>query len=527
MVSSASKLLCVLLVVLAGAGYGLDLDSLLARSVGGHQAVQTLSDLGSYRMVGEVTINDAMTGRVIQVVEIPSRTYTRMDMPIGTLEQAYDGTTGRAWTRDHTGQVTSVGGFQLQQMRKGLYFDVFAHLFPDRLEGDREYKGLDTVDGEVYHRVDFYPLGLDTVTAWLDTSTALIRRMRQSLDELPALMKPLEYDTVQGVLFPRVVSMEAIGAPLKMEFVYDTISLEESVNDSLFLMPGSDATAIHFADEQAKAIAPLRYDRGHLKVKAALNGRTAWFILDSGASANMLDRTYVDDLGLESVGTLPAKGVAGYEEVALVEIDSLRLGAVTLFDMNAGVLDLSVLGLGPSDSTPFAGVLGYDFLSRLPLLIDYDSQTLTMYHPDSSGALPDEGERVDFHLTMQIPTVSANLDGFEGDFVVDLGNPFGLLVHPSFVKKHGLDRVLADIKDIDTAVGGIGGRVGGKSATADQFYLGPVLLSDLRVLMLESETGLAGSRQLAGNIGNLILENFRLLLDYPRSRLVLLQKTEK
>jgi hypothetical protein len=49
-------------------------------------------------------------------------------------------------------------------------------------------------------------------------------------------------------------------------------------------------------------------------------------------------------------------------------------------------------------------------------------------------------------------------------------------------------------------------------------------LSDLRVLLLDTQAGLAGSRQLAGNIGNLILENFRLLLDYQRSRMILFEQ---
>lgn len=527
MLARLATLLALIIGTLPAATLCLDLDSLLARSVGGPQAMLTLDKLESYRMVGRVTINDAMTGRVVQVIDIPDRSYTRMEMPIGTLEQAYDGERGTGWTRDHTGQVTRTAGFQLQQMKKGLYFDVFAHLFPERLEGNREYGGLDTVDGNVYHRIDFYPLNLDTVTVWLDTSTALIARISQKLDEMPALVWPGEYDTVRTVLFPTRVRMEAVGSPLIMEFVYDTISLDQPLDDSVFAMPGSEAVEVRFAGGLAKVVAPLKYERGHLKVKATINGRTAWFILDSGASSNMLDRAFVDDLDLKSVGTLLAKGISGYEEVTLVEVDSLQLSALTIFDMNAGVLDLSALGLGTADSLSFAGVLGYDFLSRIPLLIDYEGQTLTLHHPDSSAALPSGGESVEFHLTMQIPTVSGSLAGNTGDFVVDLGNPFGLLVHRSFVEKHDLTQILADIENIDAAIGGVGGQVDGKSARIEQFYLGSVLLSDLRVLLLDSETGLAGSQQLAGNIGNLVLENFRVLLDYPRSRLVLLRKAEE
>ncbi len=527
MIARLVTITALLVAAMPGPGSCLDLDSLLARSVGGPQAILTLHQLESYRMVGRVAINDAMTGRLVQVIEIPNRSYTRMEMPIGVLEQAYDGATGSGWIRDHTGQVTRAEGFQLQQMKKGLYFDVFAHLFSERLEGGREYIGIDTVDGSVFHRVDFYPLNMDTVTLWLDTETALVKRISQKLDEMPALVWPGDYDTVRTVLFPTRVRMEAVGAPLTMEFVYDTIVLNQPLERDVFAVPGSEAVDVRFTGGKAVVVTPLEYERGHLRVKAAINGQTAWFILDSGASANMIDKTFAAHLDLDPVGTLPAKGIAGYEEVALAVIDSLRLDALTLFGMKAGVLDLSALGLRTSDSPPFAGILGYDFLSRIPLLIDYENQTLTLYHPDSSAALPAGGESVKFHLTMQIPTVSGNLAGFTGDFLIDLGNPFGLLIHPSFVQKHDLTRVLADIEDIDSAVGGIGGPVSGKSARVDQFYLSSVLLSDLRVLLLNTESGLAGSQQLAGNVGNLVLENFRVLLDYPRSRLVLLKKADE
>ena len=69
--------------------------------------------------------------------------------------------------------------------------------------------------------------------------------------------------------------------------------------------------------------------------------------------------------------------------------------------------------------------------------------------------------------------------------------------------------------------GGVGGSVPGYSAFAASFAMGDVRIFSLRLLVTESSAGLAGSQQLAGNIGNLLLEQFRVLFDYKNSRLVL------
>ena len=47
-----------------------------------------------------------------------------------------------------------------------------------------------------------------------------------------------------------------------------------------------------------------------------------------------------------------------------------------------------------------------------------------------------------------------------------------------------------------------------------------MLVQSLKVLIPEFSGGLAGSEELAGNIGNLLLENFSVLFDYGNSRLI-------
>jgi hypothetical protein len=122
---------------------------------------------------------------------------------------------------------------------------------------------------------------------------------------------------------------------------------------------------------------------------------------------------------------------------------------------------------------------------------------------------------------MQVPVISGELNSIPGEFVVDLGNAFGLILHRHFIDENDLESKLDDVRDLKGLVGGIGEAVSGKSAYAASFRVGEVGLQSIRVLLADSALGIAGSEQLAGNIGNLVFENFRVLLDYSGSRLIL------
>jgi hypothetical protein len=55
---------------------------------------------------------------------------------------------------------------------------------------------------------------------------------------------------------------------------------------------------------------------------------------------------------------------------------------------------------------------------------------------------------------------------------------------------------------------------------ADSLRIGDIRIDSLRVIIPETSGGLAGSEELAGNIGNRVLENFRLLLDYGSRQVI-------
>ena len=513
------RLLIILLCIVSAAvsAETIDLDSLFVQSVGGPEAVDSLRHMTSYRAEGTMNLMGT-EGSFVEYFVPPDRFYSEIEIGAMKLVQAYDGHT--AWQIDMNGQVSELQGFERDAVHKGLYFNSHSYLFNDRFEGSYEYKGETTRDSIRYHVVAFIPLNKDTVTAYFDFDSGLLSESIGFVDELAMHTYYRNVTSVGGILWPTEVDVVAKGAPVSIKATYEIISLNEPVDLVIFRMPTDDGESADFPAGLDSVVVPFRYHVGHIELPVLVNGNIKlWMILDTGASANIFNKSICDQLGLEVVGKLAAKGISAYEEVDMVQVDSIRIGSLVLRDQIAGSLDLSALSSAGPDGAPFGGVLGYGFLSRFPVLVNYQDSTLTVYNPESFKP-GDGGMEVDFHLTMKVPTVRGELNGLPGDFIVDLGNAFGLVIHHRFAETHHLDSLLDHVEPIPQMIGGVGGSISGRSAFAATFRVGDVLVQSLKVLIPDSSGGLAGSEELAGNIGNLVLENFEILLDYANSRLI-------
>lgn len=498
------------------ASYGLDLDSLLVKSVGGPEAVAKLKQLQSFEITGSLDIN-GLKGNFRELFGAPDKFYLEADFGGFRLVQAYDGQT--AWQTDQNGQTEILSGFERLELIKNLYFESYAYLFPDRVEGSREYRGIVSKDGRDYHEVWLSPMNEDTVSVLFDTESGLRYLMTSRIDNMLTEATVDRYDTVQGIVFAAISRSVAPEVPMTSIFEAKSIILDPQIEPSLFSPPISDKIDFRFPDGAEAVTIPIEYKRGHIRVPVTINGKKkAWFILDSGASSNIFHKPFVSNLNLEVVGSIPAKGFGGYEDAQMLRSDSLQIGALTLYNQVSGALDLSALDYKREGQ--FGGLLGYDFLSRFPVMVDQHGGKLTVFNP-VTFVPPDSGVEIPFYMTMQVPTVAAELNGIPGNYIIDLGNAYGLIVHKKFSDDNQLEQMLDNVTDVDSRIGGVGGELSGKTAFAASFQMGDVLIQSIRVILPETTFGLSGSEDLAGNIGNLVLEQFRTLFDYKNSRLIL------
>lgn len=504
-------------VLIVSQVHAFNLDSLLIASIGGPEAYDSLRHLSSSRVEGSINLN-GQQGQFLQYFVPPTSFYLEVRFDEFRLVQAYDGQT--AWQIDLNGRMSELDGFEKRELLKNVYFESFSYLLPKRLAGGKEYRGETVRDGQTYHVVAFFPLNNDTVVAYYDAQSGLSKLLVSRLDNLNTVTTIDNYQEVSGILVPFNSKATFEGVPLFTEFTAETVVLNDYVDTTIFSMPVTVQVDYFFPEGARYVEIPFEYHAGHIKLPVTVNGRRRLsFILDSGSSANIIHKPLADMLNLPIAGTLPARGLGGFENVELVKTDSLSIGRLTLYNQLAGSLDLSLLGRTSVQDENWGGVLGYDFLSRFPMMINYQESTLIVYNPDRFEP-PQGGTEVDFYLTMLVPTVRGELNGIPGEFIIDLGNAFGLIIHHQFAKLHNLEEKLDDLRDNREMFGGIGGSVAGKTAYAATFKVGNILIQSLRVMLPDSTSGLTGSEELAGNIGNMILENFRLLLDYENGRLV-------
>jgi hypothetical protein len=510
-------MLTLTLWLIAAPARPLDLDSLLIASVGGPEALERLKKVSSIYSTGKAEISN-LEGTFQSWYRAPH--YYRLHLDLGSFSviTGHDGRT--TWQQDHNGQVSELTGLQKRKVLGQLYFESYSYLIEGRLPGEVVYMGDTIREDSGYHQVAFVLPEADTTRAFFCAHDGLRRHVLGWTDNLETNTRIGDYRSVEGVRLPFYSHATTPAVPLTAEITLDSVVFDRPVDTAFFSMPAIDRTGFRFDSPESTIVIPFTYWRGHIYVEVTVNGRhRALFMLDSGASSTLLHDPWAAGLDLPKGGSVPVRGLSGFGEVQLVRLDSLTIGAITLLDQVSGRIDLSAIVRQAPPGRQFGGSLGYDFLSRCPVLVNYADSTLTFFDPQGFQR-PAGGVEIGFHTNWSVPTIRAEIDGVPGDFLVDLGNALGLMIHPEFARKYRLDTVLTDFADISQQVTGIGGTLGGRTALAQALSFGPIRIEALRVILPDATGGISGTTELAGNIGNLILEDFAVLFDYEQGRLV-------
>lgn len=116
-----------------------------------------------------------------------------------------------------------------------------------------------------------------------------------------------------------------------------------------------------------------------LLVGVQINGAGPYnLVLDTGATLTCIDERLARELALPrktgAVGL--GAGVGGSGRVALVQVDSIRVGSSTVTNLTACVLDLRHLrDLGAGGVN---GLLGLNFLSTFHVTLDFEQRLMTL-----------------------------------------------------------------------------------------------------------------------------------------------------
>ena len=188
--------------------------------------------------------------------------------------------------------------------------------------------------------------------------------------------------------------------------------------------------ALHASPPVVPATAPTRLVQvpfeltgGLMFIKVKVNGKTADFILDSGAPSLVLSTR----LGAAVIDTLEGEGVGGTFALHRVVVPELEFGDLKQRQVPALSLDLS--HLEKQTKRRIDGLIGYSTLSNFEMLLDYKTKTLTLFLPDATAyhhSIKPTSEMA-FELQAHLPVVNAQIGNQTMRLGLDTGAEANLL----------------------------------------------------------------------------------------------------
>jgi hypothetical protein len=203
-------------------------------------------------------------------------------------------------------------------------------------------------------------------------------------------------------------------------------------------------------------------------------------------------------------------------DVSFTELPAFGLPGVEFAKQKVAIIDLNWL-FSEWMGLEVAGLLGFDFLSRMVTKIDYANELISFYHPDhfeytGTGVILDAP--VSQGNTFNLPVTIDNKYG--GLWRLDTGAG-GMWFHYPFAEKHGL-LDLPGVQGMSAGAGGTGTYRSVQFKTME--FAGWTIQNPIISLPPGKGQGAFGDEELTGNIGSSLLRHFVIYLDYKHERVM-------
>ena len=258
---------------------------------------------------------------------------------------------------------------------------------------------------------------------------------------------------------------------------------------------------------------------GYIFVRPKLDGKDeGWWFLDTGAEVMVIDPEVARAHNMKVVGNDSVSGVVASVKTNFSKGVEFQLGPVTI--KNSSYMELDMKPFSEGLGIKLAGICGYDYIGRATLDIDPKKNTIGVY-PSGTMTLPDSTSWTPFLFHGNMPSLSCQFEGnHDGLFSLDTGSGSTVDFFSPAVTKYNL---LKD-REINTVMtGGAGGASESKTGTLDWFIVANKRFQKPTVGFQITTKGGFASPFVDGNIGMGFMSNFRMILDYQKSRLAMIE----
>ena len=259
-----------------------------------------------------------------------------------------------------------------------------------------------------------------------------------------------------------------------------------------------------------------QFSGGVVVVRARLNdiADTLNFILDTGSGGISLDSLTVAELKIPNVPSdKTIRGIAGIRTVNFSNDNVLHLPGLDVEHLNFHINDYEILSSVYGEHVD--GIIGYSFLSRYIVKIDYDSLKISVY---TKGLMkyPRGGHLLKpqlVNLLIQPARIKDSGERF-ARFYFDTGAGLCLLLSEDFVQDSTL--LNPRRKKVITQVEGLGGKKEMRLTVIKEFRLGPYKFRKVPAYIFADEYNVTSYPYLGGLIGNDLLRRFNVILNYEK-----------
>ncbi len=486
-----------------------------AAAAGGHDR---LVRIAAVHLVGRVDLG-GLTGTFD--VWQTARGQRSEEQELGGVDRSlavFDGT--RAWHRDRNRKVRDLDGPELADQIALAYLGADAALVPDRRPGRAVRDG----DG-----VRLEPTGGRHLTVRFDPASHLPASIARPDAEKTRVLTLSDWREAGGVRFPFTVREED-GDPRNTRTLHvDRIEVDAAPPPSAFVRPSDGPPDFRFA-AGGRTTVPIELVGPLIFVRIAVNGsEPQGFILDTGAEVTVINRSRLGRLGLTAVGHLGEGAGGGNVDVSYVKGVSFALDGVTVTDQTVTAIPLD--GLEGPLGHPIDGVLGYDFISRFVVEIDYARARLTLHDP-AAFAGPGGGEAMPITLQGGVPNLSAGVEipgrpALAGTFIVDTGCTCEVDFNAPFTRANRLIEAMPKIlTPPHGATRGAGGATDTVQGRIGALTFGRVRLPAPIASFARDAAGATADPESAGLIGGRVWRRFVVTLDYARKTMWLDKNAE-
>ncbi len=247
------------------------------------------------------------------------------------------------------------------------------------------------------------------------------------------------------------------------------------------------------------------------------------FILDTGSGGISLDSTTVNELQIPtSQSDRTIRGIAGMRTVRFAYNHTLKIPGLIVDSLNFHINDYELLS--GVYGVKIDGIIGFSFLQRYVVRINYDSQQIEIF-TNGSFKYPKGGYMLRptiAGLPMQYANMKDNRSVYTR-FFLDTGAGLCLLLSEEFCTDSTL--LSAKRKRFKTVTEGLGGKKEMEMTVLSEFKIGPYKFKKVPIYVFDDEYNVTAYPYLAGLIGNDLLRRFNVVINYSAREFHLLPNT--